>query len=731
MTKKLFLFLCMTLICLNGTAERKKVGVVLAGGGAKGMSHIGVLKVLEEAGIPIDYVAGTSIGAIIGGLYSVGYTVEELDSLVRIQDWPALLGNKTERSNKTTRVKQASDKYILTLPLTRERKLKIPTGVMSGQSVYNLLTELTIGYHDSIDFRQLPIPFSCVAYDVVKGEEVVLDKGYLAQAIRASMSIPGAFTSVNTNGKVLVDGGMINNMPADVVKAMGADIIIGVDLASDLKTADELQTVTDMADQITNFLGRDKYKQNLKLLDLYIHPNLKPYTAASFTKGAVDTLIARGEAKAREQWFEINELKKKIGIPETEQQIKRPVHHTNNNDSIRIGQVTLLGTDEKHQKYVRRIIGIKENTPVSTHDLHKAINKLQGTGAYSDINYKLSNRDSLSDLTFILNEKSNSSINFGFRFDTEEMAAILLNATFGSDQLRGSGFELTGRLSKNPYVQAQYTYGNTLLGNLGLSYTYKYNDIDINRKGKKRNNITFGLHKVDLQLATWNIRNFDFRVGVNFEYYNYKSSLYARDEDKIIATPSGFINYYLKVGYETLDHLFYPTSGLLFKIGGNLTTDNFATYKGRTPFSAIDLHFKYVIPAGNRIALIPELYGRNLFGKNTAYPYWNLLGGEVEGRYLPQQIPFVGLQDIEIFGNTLFVLKLETRVSLWENFYASLLGNYVQSNDKLNRIFNGHNYWGAGIKISYDSPIGPISLLVDGSNRSGKAGFYFNLGRYF
>lgn len=732
MIKRYFLsLLLLLLLCTNVGAERKKVGVVLAGGGAKGVSHIGVLRVLEEAGIPIDYISGTSMGAIIGGLYSIGYTVDELDSLVRAQDWPALLGNKTERSNKFARVKEASDKYILTLPLTNDRKLKIPSGVMNGQSVYNLLTELTIGYHDSIDFRKLPIPFSCIAYDAVTGKEVVLESGNLAQAIRASMSIPGAFTPVNTNDMVLVDGGMINNLPADIVKQMGAEVIIGVDLASELKTAEELQSVTDLADQITNFLARDKYEKNLELIDLYIHPNLKPYTAASFTKGAIDTLVARGESKAREQWFEINELKNKIGIAEPEMRVNQTDIH-DKKDSVCIGEINFQGLHEKHLKYIRRLIGIKENNKLSVNALHTAVEKIQGTGAFSDINYKLNKRDSIYDLTFFLNEKSNNSINFGFRFDTEEMAAILLNATFSSDNLRGSSFEVTGRLSRNPYVKAQYSYGNTLLGNFALSYMFKYNDLDVNKRGKKQSNITYGLHKIDLQVATWSTRNFDFMVGANFEYYDYKSALFAHEENSIAPTPSGFINYYGKVRYETLNKLSYPTSGMLLEIGADITTDNFATYKGHAPFSAFDLNFKYVVPIGKRVVLIPELYGRTLLGRDIAYPYWNFLGGEVEGRYMPQQIPFIGLQETELFGNTVAVVKLEARVALWNNFYVSALGNYAQHSNLIKEFFNwADSCWGAGVKLSYDSPIGPISVLVDGSNLSGKAGFYFSLGRYF
>lgn len=172
--------------------ERRKVGLVLSGGGAKGVAHIGVIKVLEEAGIPIDYIAGTSMGAIIGGLYSIGWSTQELDSLVRNQDWMALLSDKIPRRDKLLSEKEITDMYILSVPLSLDKKFSIPSGVLAGQSVLNLLNEMTLGYHDDdLDFDSLPIPFACVAYDMVKGEEQVYRHGNLPLAIRASMSIPG------------------------------------------------------------------------------------------------------------------------------------------------------------------------------------------------------------------------------------------------------------------------------------------------------------------------------------------------------------------------------------------------------------------------------------------------------------------------------------------------------------------------------------------------------------
>ena len=202
---------------LHSQEQRKKVGVVLSGGGAKGMAHIKALKVIEEAGIPIDYIAGTSMGAIVGGLYAIGYTPEQLDSMVRKQDWTFLLSDRIKRSAMSLTDRERSEKYTVSIPFTKTPKDAATGGIMKGQNLANLFSDLTVGYHDSIDFNKLPIPFACVAANVVNGEQIVFHDGILSTAMRASMAIPGVFTPVRQDSMVLVDGGIVNNYPADVV----------------------------------------------------------------------------------------------------------------------------------------------------------------------------------------------------------------------------------------------------------------------------------------------------------------------------------------------------------------------------------------------------------------------------------------------------------------------------------------------------------------------------------
>ncbi|MBO4740854.1 MAG: patatin-like phospholipase family protein, partial [Bacteroidales bacterium] len=268
--------------------HRKKVGLVLCGGGAKGAAHVGVLKVLEKAGIPIDYIAGTSMGAIIGGLYAAGYCANDLDSLISAQNWTALLSDQVDASSIASAHRQVGDKYLLSVPISlSNKKVELPTGAVRGRNVLNLFNELTIGYHDSISFDNLTIPFSAVACDLVTGKAVVMNSGSLATAMRASMSIPGVFEPVRIGDQVLVDGGVVNNFPADVLREMGAEIVIGVELSQGLQDAETVNSIMGMVNQLTVMLELETHHKNLALIDCLIAPDVNPYTAASFTPDAL------------------------------------------------------------------------------------------------------------------------------------------------------------------------------------------------------------------------------------------------------------------------------------------------------------------------------------------------------------------------------------------------------------------------------------------------------------
>lgn len=285
--------------------NRPRVGVALSGGGAKGFAHIGVLRVLEEVGIPVDYITGTSMGSIIGGLYAIGYSVDELEAIAVATDWQELFSDRVSRRQLAIESKIGDGRYLLTLPLDGF-KPGLPTGLIAGQKISTLFERLTLPYHNVSDFRNFPIPFAAVATNIATGHVVVLDHGYLPEAMRASMSIPSVFTPMVIDDRLLVDGMLVRNFPVEEVQAMGADIIIGVDVGSGLSGREELTSLGAILGQALGFMDAESTERQRELCDVLIVPDIEGLSAVDFPKA--EEIIARGETAAREAMLQLQTL---------------------------------------------------------------------------------------------------------------------------------------------------------------------------------------------------------------------------------------------------------------------------------------------------------------------------------------------------------------------------------------------------------------------------------------
>ncbi|MEG0796449.1 MAG: patatin-like phospholipase family protein [Odoribacter sp.] len=726
---KVILFLLLLCISLQAMPQRKKVGLVLGGGGAKGAAHIGVLKVLEEAGIPVDYIAGTSIGSIVGGLYAIGYDLKTLDSLFRTQDWTYLLSDKVYRHHRSFPSKEAKEKYLLSLPYFNNQKGGIPAGLVSGQNIYNLFSDMTIGYHDVASFDSLPIPFACVAIDLVSGKDVVLNKGSLPLAMRSSMSIPGVFEPIEMNGMVLIDGGVINNLPTNVVKEMGAEIIIGVDLTIGWRSPEEVKTMPGLIDQLTNIMGEKIYQQNKHDVDLYLNPDLKGYSPASFSRIEIDSMILRGETIARKNWNELMKLKQTIyaQAEEIPQELSRPVYPLV--DSLPIGHLSFDGVSAETEKWIRKRIKLKENTIISVKDIDQAITVLYGMGIFNKVDYQMTTH-SPYDLSFSLKEKPLNNLNIGFRFDTEEMASILLNTTINQKFLHGSSFSITGRLSQNPYLHLSANFGNNFARKIGLSYLLKYNDFRLYSGNQKIDHPSFLSQSGELSYSDV-YYNLKCRIGIHYDYFSYRDELYDALSQAVKVSPEGYFNYFTSISFDNFNDNYYPTQGISARIQGELYTDNLLTYNGNAPFAALSFGLGSAISLSKRFTMIPSLQGRFLLGKDIAPIYQNYLGGEINGRYLPQQLAFSGIRYVQVFKNELLLAKLALRYRIGKNHYVTALGEYARESDQAPFLNKGNDLWGRAVRYSYNSIIGPIGAEVNYSNRDNSVGVYFNLGYNF
>ncbi len=718
---------------LHSQEQRKKVGVVLSGGGAKGMAHIKALKVIEEAGIPIDYIAGTSMGAIVGGLYAIGYTPEQLDSMVRKQNWTFLLSDRVKRSAMSLTERERSEKFVISIPFTKTPKDAASGGLMKGQNLANLFSDLTMGYHDSIDFNKLPIPFACVAADIVNGNQIIFRNGILSTAMRASMAIPGAFTPVRQDSMVLVDGGIVNNYPADVAKAMGADIIIGIDVQNALKPADKLNSVPDILGQIVDITCQANHEKNVNLTDTYIRVNVDGYSSASFTPAAIDTLMRRGEEAARAQWKSLLALKKEIGIPDdyTPKQ-HGPYSSLSNVRTIYVTDISFTGVEADDKKWLMKKCNLKENSNISTQQIEQALFQLRGSQSYSSASYTLTDTPEGYQLNFLLQEKYERRINLGIRFDSEEIASLLLNATADLKTHIPSRLSLTGRLGKRYAARIDYTLEPIQQRNFNFSYMFQYNDINIYEEGNRAYNTTYKYHLAEFGFSDVWYKNFRFGLGLRFEYYKYKDFLFKKPEISDLKVESEhFLSYFAQVQYNTYDKGYFPAKGSDFKAAYSLYTDNMAQYNDHAPFSALSASWASVIPITRRFAVIPSIYGRILIGRDFPYPLKNAIGGDVPGFYIPQQLPFAGVTNLELMDNTIMITSIKFRQRMGAIHYLTLTGNYGLTYSNFFDILKGKQLFGISAGYGMDSIFGPLEISLGYSNQTDKGSCFVNLGYYF
>lgn len=698
---------------------RKKVGLVLSGGGAKGVAHIGVIKVLEKAGIPIDYIAGTSMGAIAGGLYSIGYSAKDLENIIFKNNWIELLSDNLPRQDKLLSERELNDQYLFTVPFTKDNKIKLPFGIIQGQNIFNLLNELTIGFHDSTSFDTFPTPFACVAFDVVKGKEVIIRNGNLPLALRSSMSIPGVFTPVKRDGMLLIDGGVINNFPVDVVRAMGADIVIGVDLSSGMREEEEINSIVDILDQITSYMWRETYLKNKIDCDLYLHPGLKNYTAASFSDEAIRDLVHIGEEDALKNWDKIQILKSKIGISKDFNYSRKIKSQVSDSSLFKIGKIEIDGISIIDADFLLKKMEISEYSELNLIDLNKAIRTIRGVGIFSQVTYRVMEEAPYT-LSIYATKKVTNTINLGLRFDTEEMIAALLNTTINTNGFIRATAQITSRLSKSPYIKLNASLGKIFLGQVGFSYMYRYNYFDAKNEENEFEEVKYSQNQMILSFSGLGLKNFKSSAGIEYEHFT----------GNVFTKPIHFFNYFLSTFYETLDNLYLPNSGCSFKAKYTIYTDNLTNYNGSNAFSSAKFNFLYAYPITKHLTLLPGVNGRFLFGNEIPFPYLNYIGGNIPGRYIDQQIPFSGVNQIISTGNIVMTGNLNLRLQIFKNNYITAKGNIGYDSGKISHIFSENKYWGAALSYTIDSFFGPIEMEFSSSSIN-KFGVYLNCGKYF
>ncbi len=737
--------------------QRPKVGLALSGGGAKGAAHIGVLKYMEEIGIPIDCIAGTSMGSIIGGLYALGYTPDEMADLISNINWSIYMSNNVDRYYQSSTIRAKKSTYLFSVPFGssnfQEKSFNIlstlPSGVINGASLTNLFNRLSVGYNDSMDFSQLPIPFCCVATDILTGKPVILNHGNFAKAIRSSMAIPGVFSPVEWDGHLLADGGMVNNFPADLCLNMGADFIIGIELAEEMASdPKEMKSLPQQLSQYLSIAVNSKRSENRDLCDIYLHPDITGYNMLSFSSAAIDTLVRRGYECAqahREELLLLKQRLEKYGPCSKTLQTPR-VNIIASDDSILLTNVLYKGVLPIDAHWLIKRGGLESGKVTTMNAIERAIGIMMGTEAYSSITYNILPGDTIVtngkpmksyQLVIMLEPAEPHLLSIGFRYDSQEKSAILFHFGFNEQRLSGFKAGIDFNLNYNMRIATKLSWCNIGLGD--INFAYRYHNSTLSIRSHDSTSLTswrVNHHNFSLYLSEFHLRNFTFACGIDEDFYSNQNSFSLNDilYNGIFHFDQarGFFGAFLHGLYDNLDDAYFATKGLYAKAGVNWRVDNKNLFKKiDQSFFAFNFNAQTFISTSPKFTVIPQVFARILVGKNSAW-YDNIIGGTIPGRYLDHQLPFIGLTNTVHVDNLAGIGRLDLRYRLLDKLYIYLMSNVLLS---ANWIYGDNNAlrinYGAALRAAYDTPLGPISLDLNWNSFTKRPSLYLNIGHTF
>ena len=744
---------------------RAKVGVVLGGGGAKGASHIGALKYIEEMGIPIDYVAGTSMGSIIGGLYAMGYSPDEMAELIANMNWSEYIGNKIDRTTMANEPRERNSTTLVNIPFSLQSIFdndpntnfinSLPSAYVNNSSLVNLFNDLCVGYQEEMNFNDLPIPFACVATDIVTGEEIVLRSGNVPTAMRASMAIPGVFSPVSIGDMVLVDGGLVNNFPADVLKEMGADIIIGVEVTSEKKiTPEDIQSLPQLLGRLVTNSTNGKRKENRELCNIRIVPDVNGFGMLSFTPEAIDTLVNRGYKKAAEFHDQLLAIKQHLDH-QAGYTLGKELHaHKAYNlleDSVVINSIKFSNVNSRDSRWLMRKGNLEVGKSYSKNEIEHAVSIYRGTGCFDEITYNVKEQDSTHargvlsdtyDLSINMKPTKPNVVGLGLRYDTEEGAALLLKFGINEKNFEGSKLDFKVKLSYNPKVSLIYTYAKPSLANFSAAYSYRNEHFRLGETSRGLN-MRYQQHKVSGYISQFHLLNFSTKVGLSYSNTIYDlSSLEGSFLDSTIFTQNKLLTPFVNVAYDNLDDDYFAKQGIKARMTARYHIDMEPPKIFDSENRYFDLAYSfqsYLTPGNGRFTLIPQVYGRYVSGLPLYYNLMNIYGGEIQGRHFEEQLPFIGYTYVSNWNNNLTVFRLDLRYNFYGKHYLTGMYNFMAYLNhllyydfSLSEAFDFKEQ-GVGLKYSYNSPLGPISLTAHWSNthHGQHIGAYFSFGYTF
>ena len=716
-----------------------KVGLVLSGGGAKGFAHIGVLKVIDSLNIKIDYVAGTSMGAIIGSLYASGYSGKQLDSIFKAVNFEDVINDNLPRSAKTFYERDNSEKYAVTLPFTNF-KINLPSALSRGQNVFNLMSMLTLHVADISDFEKLPIPFFCVATDVETGMAVILDQGNLAQAVTASGAFPSLFQPVVIDDQVLIDGGVINNYPIDELKAKGMDVIIGVDVQHGLSKREDLNSAPSILLQINNYRTISDMVKKVERTDIYIKPDIKDYTVISFSEGK--KIIESGVLATQQEMDALKRLPKYKTARDSKLNLI-------SKDSISINKIIVQGNKRYSRAYVMGKLKLIENEKVSYADFNRGANNLIATNNFTTFYYEFENTDTPHVFNLVATVKESSITSFlklGLHYDDLYKSAALVNFTKKQALLADDVISLDLILGDHVRYNFEYYIDKGFYWSIGLKSRFNQFNRNVNARlflDDYEQSIE-GLNKIDIELQdqtnqfyfqTLFRKDFSLSLGAEHKRLKIKSETVLANvpDEKRIFENTDYLSVFGTLRLDTYDSKYYPKKGIYFSGDFHLYLHASHFNKDFNEFSIAKADIGYAFGITDKLSANLFTQGGFKIGDNNTQTLDFALGG-YGNNFINNFISFYGYEYVSLTGDSFVKATLSLDYELFKKHHITAAANYSNIGYGLfetGNWFSTPDYSGYALGYGLETFLGPLEVKYTYSPERKRSIWLFNLGFWF
>lgn len=735
----LILFLVPAQLAAQQAGQRPRIGVTLSGGGAKGLAHLGILKAIDSAGLKVDYVTGTSMGAILGSLYAVGYSADSLIKIARAVDWDILLRNQADLRSLFMEEKEESSKYVVELPWINHQ-LKLSTGLLEAQELWIKFSELFFPVYKNKDFSQFSIPFRCISTDVGTGNAVVLKNGEIISAVRASMAIPSVFTAVDIDSLRLVDGGIVRNFPVKDVREMGADIVIGSNVASGLLPSEKVRNVFQILLQVAFFRESEDSRKEIPLCDVYVPFSLEEFSMGSFNNA--EAILKKGLEEGERLYPRFKHLADSLNAIYGDQAADK--NRLPKVDSVWISSFSVSGLEKTRQGFFINTMNFKTGNRYSARQLSNMLRQAFGTRYYNRITYSLhSKADGSAHIEFHVSENPFTFAKLGLHYSRFSGIGLIGNITTRNFFTPNSRSLVTFNLGESFRLKGEHLQYLGRLKNFALVAKTQFDRFDFfsYEEFKQTGVYKQNYWEVAERLQFTPSRNFAIGIGHRFEWLKYNPTI---SPDLAFRGRSQFNSFQFYLHHHTLDRNIFPNRGVQIEwevgriLRQSLKVDFLADGQplpnpdsiqvSKNAFNYTTLSAEGYLPFGPR--LVGFLHAQSGINFNYDRQIMNefVVGGMV--RLFRRQVLFAGLQEGSIYTPAYASLQSGLRYTLYPNVYITGRANVLVNNFiSRSSFFNGRDiYTGYALTFSYNFALGPLDLSLMYSDQTGKVQTFINLG---